>query len=91
MGVDYYKPGVDMLRLMLDRKTIDPVDLNKLTISDDPHEVVNQVTEQAMKRFGLSYGPKVKPRWWLGEQFGHWWRRRLNRHQPAPESGGYSE
>ncbi len=77
MGVDYYKPGVEMLRRMLERKTIDPADLNRLMISDDPDEVVNWVTETAMKKFGLSYGPRVKPRWWLGEQFGAWWRRRF--------------
>jgi uncharacterized protein (TIGR00730 family) len=77
MGVDYYKPGVEMLRRMLERKTIDPADLNRLMISDDPDEVVNWVTEMAMKKFGLSYGPRVKPRWWLGEQFGAWWWRRF--------------
>ncbi len=79
MGVEYYKPGVEMLRLMLARKTIDPGDLSRLVISDDPGEVVNGVTETAMKKFGLSYGPKVKPRWWLGEEFGEWWHRRFGR------------
>lgn len=79
MGVEYYKPGVEMLRRMLERKTIDPADLNKLLISDDPGEVVGGVTEVAMKTFGLSYGPKVEPRWWLGEQFGRWWRGRFGR------------
>ena len=69
MGVEYYKPGVEMLRRMLERKTIDPADLSKLMISDDPGEVVDGITEQAMKRFGLTYGPRVKPRWWLGEAF----------------------
>jgi uncharacterized protein (TIGR00730 family) len=79
MGVEYYRPGVEMLRTMLDRRTIDPADLSKLLISDDPAEVVNWVTEVAMKNFGLSYGRKVKPRWWLGEQFGIWWRQRFGR------------
>jgi uncharacterized protein (TIGR00730 family) len=79
MGVEYYKPGVEMLRQMLDRKTIDPADLNKLLITDEPGEVVNWVTDIAMKKFGLSYGVKVKPRWWLGEQFGRLWRDQFGR------------
>ena len=79
MGVEYYQPGVEMLRRMLERKTIDPADLNKLVITDDPGEVADWVTEVAMKTFGLSYGPKVRPRWWLGEQFGRWWRGRFGR------------
>jgi hypothetical protein len=45
--------------------------LDKIIISDDPGEVVSAVTDVAMTRFGLTYGPKVKPRWWLGE----WWSR----------------
>jgi len=71
MGTDYYKPGVDMLRVMLDRKTIDGEDLDKLIISDDPVDVANRVTEVAMKKFGLTYGARLKPKWWLGEAFGH--------------------
>ena len=69
MGTDYFKPGVEMLRVMLDRKTIDADDLDKLIISDDPIDVANRVTEVAMKRFGLTYAAKLKPRWWLGESF----------------------
>jgi hypothetical protein len=51
------------------------VDLDKLIVSDDPGEVVSGITDVAMKKFGLSYGPAVRPRWWLGERFGAWWRR----------------
>jgi uncharacterized protein (TIGR00730 family) len=81
MGREYYDPGVKMLRQMLIRETIDPADLDKLLISDDPAEVVNWVTESAMKKFGLSYGQRVKPRWWLGEALGRWWRK------PAASAG----
>jgi uncharacterized protein (TIGR00730 family) len=75
MGTEYYKPGVEELRRMLEYKTIDPADLDRLVISDDPAVVVNQVSDLAIKQFGLSYGSKVRPRWWLGEAFGHWWQR----------------
>ena len=75
MGTDFWKPLIEQLRLMVAEKTIDPIDLDRLIVSDDPGEVVSGVTDTAMKRFGLTYGPKVKPRWWLFETFGKWWTR----------------
>jgi uncharacterized protein (TIGR00730 family) len=74
MGADFWRPLIDQLRLMVTEKTIDPLDLDQLVISDDPGEVVSAVTDTAMKRFGLTYGPQVRPRWWLGEGFGRWWK-----------------
>jgi uncharacterized protein (TIGR00730 family) len=68
MGTDFYEPGIAQLKLFVERATIDPLDLSKLTVSDDPVQVVNGVTETVMKRFGLSYSqPRAKKRWWLGE------------------------
>ena len=37
------------------------------------------ITDVAMTRFGLTYGPQVRPRWWLFESFGGWWRRKWGR------------
>lgn len=74
MGVDYWKPLLDQLRLMATEKTIDPKDLDQLIVSDDPGEVVSGVTDLAMKRFGLTYGPQVRPRWWLGERWTRFWK-----------------
>jgi len=73
MGTDFWQPLINQLRIMVAEKTIDPIDLDRLIISDHPGEVVSAVTDTAMKRFGLTYGPKVKPRWWLLESFGKWW------------------
>jgi uncharacterized protein (TIGR00730 family) len=73
MGTDYWAPLLDLLRKMADERTIDPQDVDRLIVSDDPGEVVSAVTDTAMQRFGLTYGPRVKPRWWLFEQFGRWW------------------
>ncbi len=75
MGTDYWQPLLEMMRRMVAEKTIDPIDMDRLIVSDDPGEVVSGVTDTAMKRFGLTYGPKVKPRWWLFERFGAWWQR----------------
>ncbi|MBX7105710.1 MAG: TIGR00730 family Rossman fold protein [Gemmataceae bacterium] len=68
MGREFYDSGIAQLRVMVEQKTIDLADLDKLTISDDPAKVVADISAVAMKKFGLSYGPKVKPRWWLGEE-----------------------
>jgi hypothetical protein len=67
MGTEFFKPGIQQLRLMVEQKTIDPVDLDKLTISDDPVTVVKNITETVMKKFGLTYDKRPKPKWWLGE------------------------
>ncbi|QJW98289.1 LOG family protein [Frigoriglobus tundricola] len=69
MGADYWRPLMDQLRVMANERTIDPADLDQLIVSDDPGEVVSGVTDIAMKRFGLTYGPQCKPRWWLGERW----------------------
>jgi uncharacterized protein (TIGR00730 family) len=67
MGTEYWGPLLDQVKKMATEKTIDAGDLDKLIVSDDPGEVVSAVTDIAMQRFGLSYGPQVKRRWWLGE------------------------
>ncbi len=56
MGKDFYAPGIEMIRQMAGRHTIDARDLDRLTVSDDPVQVVESLTETAMKRFRLSYG-----------------------------------
>jgi uncharacterized protein (TIGR00730 family) len=73
MGVDYWRPLLEMLRVMVAEKTIDAVDFEKIIVSDHPGEVVSAITSTAMTRFGLTYGPKAKPRWWLFETFGRLW------------------
>ncbi len=45
---------------MMQEKTISPGDLNYLYVTDDPDEAVHYVRDLAMKRFGLTYGPKIK-------------------------------
>jgi hypothetical protein len=77
MGTDYWRPLLDQLRVMAAERTIDAADLDKLIVTDDPAEVAGEVTATGLAKFGLTYGPKVKPRWWLGELFGAWWRTRF--------------
>ena len=67
VGRDYWAPGIEQIRKFVAEKTIDPVDFEKLYIGDDPREVAEHVTSIALKKFGLSYGAKIRKRWWLGE------------------------
>jgi uncharacterized protein (TIGR00730 family) len=68
MGRDYWQPLLDFLRQrMVGLATIDPIDLERILVTDSPEEVVRSITDVAMQRFGLTYGPKARRRWWLGE------------------------
>jgi uncharacterized protein (TIGR00730 family) len=66
---DFWQPLVDFLKTRpLAEGTIGPGDLERLTITDSPADAVRTVTEIAQHRFGLAYGPRVRPRWYLGER-----------------------
>lgn len=52
---------------LLAEKTIGPDDLKLLHLTDSPQEAVRHIRSIAMRRFGLSYGTKIKRRWFLGE------------------------
>jgi uncharacterized protein (TIGR00730 family) len=68
VGKEYWQPLVDFLRgRLVDSKTIDRVDAERILVTDSPEEAVELVRDAALRQFGLSYGPKIKPRWWLGE------------------------
>jgi uncharacterized protein (TIGR00730 family) len=70
MGTDYWHPLLDQIRLMVAEGTVDPVDFDRFIVGDDPAQVVSAITDRAMQRFGLTYGPRIAPRWWLFETFG---------------------
>ena len=68
MGKDYWEPLLGFIKdTLLKEQTIDKDDFDKLIVSDSPEEVVEKIRDVAMKRFGVSYGKKYKPRWYLGE------------------------
>lgn len=69
MGEEYWKPLIGFLRTIAEKyQTIDPIDLDRILISDSPEEVANIVRERSMKDFGLSYEPLVKKRWYFFER-----------------------
>jgi uncharacterized protein (TIGR00730 family) len=68
MGRDYWNPLVDfMTGRQLREGTIDLADVQRIQLTDSPAEAVQMITQVAMRQFGLSYGPRVKRRWFFGE------------------------
>lgn len=69
LGGDFWRPLLDYLReTMLARATIDPIDLERICITDSPADAVEHIRERALHQFGLTYAPRVRPRWYLGER-----------------------
>jgi uncharacterized protein (TIGR00730 family) len=67
MGVEFWKPLLEFMRGTLVKEgTIDAEDVDFL-VTDSPEEAAAHVRRVGMERFGLTYGPKMKPRWYLGE------------------------
>jgi uncharacterized protein (TIGR00730 family) len=68
IGRDFWSPLTAFVcnRLLVEG-TIDPGDEQRLQLTDSPEEAVEWVTSVAMRRFGLTYGPQVRRRWYLGE------------------------
>ncbi len=83
-GSEFWDPIVTFMRdTLVAEGTIDAIDLDRLYVTDDPVDAVNFVREAAIKRFGLSYGPRVHRHWYLAEWMIPWrrlsprsWRRR---------------
>lgn len=68
VGTDYWAPLMSFLRnRLLTNRLIDAKDVDRIVVSDSPEQVVESIRETAMNAFGLSYGPRIKRRWWLRE------------------------
>jgi len=69
MGSEYWRPLGDLLRNpFLAQGTIDPSDLQRLVITDDPVAAAAAIREEAVRRFGLQLAAPLRPRWFLGEK-----------------------
>jgi uncharacterized protein (TIGR00730 family) len=67
MGVEFWKPLLEFMRgTLIKEGTIGPDDVD-FYVTDSPEEAAAHVRRVGMERFGLTYGPKIKPRWYLGE------------------------
>ncbi len=69
MGKNFWSPLVHYLRdTLLAAGTVDEPDVSRWILTDSPEEAVDTIRQRAMGQFGLTYGPRAKPRWWLGEK-----------------------
>ena len=69
LGHDFWDPLVGMLReRLLPAGTIDARDVDRILVTDSVDEAVSRIREAVTRDFGLSYGPRPKPRWYLGER-----------------------
>lgn len=68
VGKEYWQPLLDFLRgRLVESKTIDPIDAERIVVTDSADEAVRLVHDAALRQFGLTYGPKIKPHWFLWE------------------------
>jgi uncharacterized protein (TIGR00730 family) len=68
VGREYWAPLLDVLRhTLLTVGTIDERDLEIVQLVDSAEEAVAHIRDVAITKFGLTYGPKLKRRWFLGE------------------------
>jgi hypothetical protein len=69
MDKSYWEPMMTFMRdTLLAHATVDAADVTRSVLTDSPSEAVELIRAQAMKQFGLTYGPPPKRRWFLGER-----------------------
>src|SRR5262249_19843641 len=60
MGRDYWQPLLDFFKeRLVAKKTIDPIDADRILVSDSAAETVRAITAIALRQFGLTYGPRL--------------------------------
>ena len=67
VGSDFWQPLIGFLQTLVESGTIDRSDVVRLRVLDSPQQVADDITAIAMRRFGLTYGPRLQRRWFLGE------------------------
>lgn len=86
IGVEYWKPFVDLLKEMLEEGAIGAQDLNLLLVTDDLDAAMAHLEVNAVTAFGLRRVPRRDPKWWLGERgLGPGGIRPAPRGNPAPQ------
>jgi uncharacterized protein (TIGR00730 family) len=68
VGKEHWQSLIDFLReRLVESKTIDPIDAKHILLTDSADEAVQLARDAAIRQFGLSYGPRLKRRWFLWE------------------------
>lgn len=69
MGKEFWRPMIEFMQhRMVQERTIDQADLDRLIVTDSAEEAVGAITAVAKRRFGLTYGERMKRRWIFGER-----------------------
>ncbi len=69
IGREFWEPMLGFLRdRMVAQGTIDREDVDRFIVTDSPEQAAAVIAEIGMRNFGLTFGPRAKPRWWLGER-----------------------
>jgi uncharacterized protein (TIGR00730 family) len=65
---EFWQPLLDFFQSrLLAEGTVAAEDARRIMLTDSADEAVASVTEIGMRRFGLTYGPRARRRWFLGE------------------------
>jgi uncharacterized protein (TIGR00730 family) len=68
IGEDYWRPMLGFMKSrLLQEGTVDAADIERFIVTDSPAAAVNSIADTVKRRFGLTYGPRLKRRWLLGE------------------------
>lgn len=68
IGVEYWRPLLDFVRGDLVKAgTIDAADAGRILVMDSPEEIVARIKDTAMRRFHLTYGPRLRRQRLFGE------------------------
>jgi hypothetical protein len=69
VGVEFWEPLLNFLHeRLVARGTISPEDLDLILLTDSVEELLDFVADRAQTQFGLTYGPRARPRRLLGEK-----------------------
>jgi uncharacterized protein (TIGR00730 family) len=68
VGSQFWRPLLDFVGTnLVAAGTVDAADTARIQVTDSPEIAVKSVTQTALEQFGLTYGPRLRPRWYLGE------------------------
>lgn len=67
MGKEYWKPLLDYAAVSSRRRPSTGSTPSRILVTDSAEEAVQWTRDAALRQFGLTYGPKLKRRWFLWE------------------------
>ncbi len=69
LGSEFWRPLVEQLKAtLLGHHTVDAKDMELMKVFDSPEEASQYIRHRALAGFGLTEGPRLRRRWFLGER-----------------------